>query len=72
MDMVRRFVEIEVDKDGKPIELDVGDDELFLEEVQPRSKNLKLFHGKKISSDKEFMLKHFGNYPTIYVDFARV
>ncbi|KAK0177894.1 hypothetical protein PV328_001895 [Microctonus aethiopoides] len=72
MDMVRRFFEIEVDEDGKQIDHDVEEDELVLKEVQSQSKNFKLFHGKKISSDKEFMFKHFGSYPTIYVDFTRV
>ncbi|KAK0071800.1 hypothetical protein PV326_000840, partial [Microctonus aethiopoides] len=72
MDMVRRFFEIEVDEDGKEIDHDVEEDELVLKEVQSQSKNFKLFHGKKISSDKEFMFKHFGSYPTIYVDFSVV
>ncbi|KAK0088133.1 hypothetical protein PV326_004937 [Microctonus aethiopoides] len=72
MDMVRRFVEIELDKDGKPIVLDVDEDKCCLKEIQPRSKNFKLFQGKNISKEKEIIFKHFGKYPTIYVNFAGV
>ncbi|KAK0070901.1 hypothetical protein PV325_013903, partial [Microctonus aethiopoides] len=72
MDMVRRFVEIELDEDGKPIELDVDEDKRCLKEIQPRSKNFKLFQGKNISKEKKIMFEHFGKYPTIYVDFAGV
>ncbi|KAK0180647.1 hypothetical protein PV327_003010 [Microctonus hyperodae] len=69
MDMVRRFVEIEVDEKGKPIELDLDEDKCCLKEVQTRSKNFKLFKGIKILEDKQFVFKHFGKYPTIHVDF---
>ncbi|KAK0083157.1 hypothetical protein PV325_009242, partial [Microctonus aethiopoides] len=72
MDMVRRFVEIELDEDGKPIELDVDEDKRCLKEIQPRSKNFKLFQGKKIFKEKKIMYEHFGKYPTIYVDFGGV
>ncbi|KAK0180648.1 hypothetical protein PV327_003011 [Microctonus hyperodae] len=69
MDMARRFFEIEVDKDGKPIELNVNEDKCCLKKVQTRSKNFKLFKGKKIFEDKQFVFNHFGKYPTIHVDF---
>ncbi|KAK0080266.1 hypothetical protein PV325_000185, partial [Microctonus aethiopoides] len=72
MDMVRRFVEIELDKDGKPIVLDVEENKRCLKEIQPRSKNFKLFRGKNISKEKEIVFEHFGKYPTIYVDFSSV
>ncbi|KAK0093737.1 hypothetical protein PV326_012787 [Microctonus aethiopoides] len=72
MDMVRKFVEIELDKDGKPIVLDVDEDNRCLKEVQTLSKNFKLFQGKNISNEKEIMFKHFGKYPTIYVNFSIV
>ncbi|KAK0071894.1 hypothetical protein PV326_000692, partial [Microctonus aethiopoides] len=72
MDMVRRFVEIELDEDGKPIELDVDEDKRCLKEIQPRSKNFKLFQGKNISKEKEIVFEHFGKYPTLYVDFSSV
>ncbi|KAK0079135.1 hypothetical protein PV325_001687 [Microctonus aethiopoides] len=72
MDMVKSFVEIELDKDGKPIVLDVGEDKHCLKEVQPRSKNFKLFQGKNIFKDKEFVFQYFGKYPTIYVNFSGV
>ncbi|KAK0176037.1 hypothetical protein PV328_000215 [Microctonus aethiopoides] len=72
LDMVRKFVEIELDKDGKPIVLDVDEDKCCLKEIQPRSKNFKLFQGKNISKEKEIIFKHFGKYPTIYVNFAGV
>ncbi|KAK0076013.1 hypothetical protein PV325_006018, partial [Microctonus aethiopoides] len=72
MDMVRRFVEIELDEDGKPIELDVDEDKRCLKEIQPRSKNFKLFQGKNISKEKEIVFEHFGKYPTLYVSFSSV
>ncbi|KAK0076305.1 hypothetical protein PV326_010889 [Microctonus aethiopoides] len=59
---------IEVDEDGKPIELDVDEDKRCLKEVQPRSKNFNLYQGKNIFEDKEFVIKYFGKYPTIYVN----
>ncbi|KAK0175893.1 hypothetical protein PV328_000085 [Microctonus aethiopoides] len=70
MDMVRRFVEIEVDDKGKRIVLDVDENTHYLKDDQPSSKNFKLFKGKNIFEDKEFVLRHFGKYPTIFVDFA--
>ncbi|KAK0071421.1 hypothetical protein PV326_001269, partial [Microctonus aethiopoides] len=72
MDMVRRFVEIEVDDKGKEIVLDVDEKTHYLKDDQPSSKNFKLFKGKNIFEDKEFVLRHFGKYPTIFVDFAGV
>ncbi|KAK0071991.1 hypothetical protein PV326_000576 [Microctonus aethiopoides] len=72
MDMVKRFVEIELDSSDNPIELDVDTDTDFLKEIQPKSKNFKLFKGKKIFEDKKFVRQYFGQYPTIYVDFAEV
>ncbi|KAK0175910.1 hypothetical protein PV328_000100 [Microctonus aethiopoides] len=70
MDMVRRFVEVEVDDKGKRIVLDVDENTHYLKDDQPSSKNFKLFKGKNIFEDKEFVLRHFGKYPTIFVDFA--
>ncbi|KAK0072377.1 hypothetical protein PV325_011443, partial [Microctonus aethiopoides] len=72
MDMVRRFVQIELDGNYKAIELDVEEDKPLLKEIQPKSENFKLFQGKKIFREKEIMYEHFGKYPTIFVDFARV
>ncbi|KAK0072670.1 hypothetical protein PV325_011002, partial [Microctonus aethiopoides] len=72
MDMIRRFVQIELDNEGKPIVLNVDKDKLCLKEDQPASENFKLFRGKKIFEDKEFMYQHFGKYPTINVDFSIV
>ncbi|KAK0071740.1 hypothetical protein PV326_000913, partial [Microctonus aethiopoides] len=72
MDMVRRFVEIEIDEKGNPIKLNIDENARCLTEDQPQSKNYKLFHGKKISREKEIMYEHFGKYPTIYVDFSEV
>ncbi|KAK0072691.1 hypothetical protein PV326_014196, partial [Microctonus aethiopoides] len=72
MDMARKFLEIEVDEDGKAIELDVDEDKCCLKEVQTKSKNFKLFQGKKILRKKEFVFKHFGKYPTIHVDFSEL
>lgn len=70
--MVRKFVEVELDKNGKPIVLDVDEDKRCLKEIQPRSKNFKLFEEKNISKEKEIMFKHFGKYPTIYVNFKKI
>ncbi|KAK0156762.1 hypothetical protein PV328_012343, partial [Microctonus aethiopoides] len=72
MDMVRRFFEIEIDEDGKAIELDVDENECCLKDVQTRSKNFKLFQGKKILEKKEIVFKHFGKYPTIHVNFSEL
>ncbi|KAK0070580.1 hypothetical protein PV325_000400, partial [Microctonus aethiopoides] len=72
MDMMRRFVEIEVDEEGYPIELDVDEDNRCLKEVQPTSRNFKLFQGKNIFKEKKVMFEHFGKYPTIYVDFSEM
>ncbi|KAK0093308.1 hypothetical protein PV326_013865 [Microctonus aethiopoides] len=72
MDMVKRFVEIEVDDHGERIELMYDEKNRCLEEEQPNSNNYKLFQGKKISLEKEIMYKHFGRYPTIHVDFSDV
>ncbi|KAK0172403.1 hypothetical protein PV328_005722 [Microctonus aethiopoides] len=72
MDMVRRFLEIEVDEDGKAIKLDVDEDKGCLKSVQTKSKNFKLFEGKKILEDKKFVFKHFGKYPTVHVDFSEL
>ncbi|KAK0082987.1 hypothetical protein PV325_009546 [Microctonus aethiopoides] len=72
MDMARKFVEIEVDEDGKAIELDVDEDKRCLKEVQTKSKNFKLFQGKNILRKKEFVFQHFGKYPTIHVDFSEL
>ncbi|KAK0163775.1 hypothetical protein PV328_002471 [Microctonus aethiopoides] len=72
MNMMRRFVEIEVDKEGSPIELDVDEDNRCLKEVQPTSRNFKMFQGKNIFKEKEIMFEHFGKYPTIYVDFSEM
>ncbi|KAK0073119.1 hypothetical protein PV326_013761 [Microctonus aethiopoides] len=72
MDMVKRFVEIEVDDHGERIELMYDEENRCLEEEQPNSNNHKLFQGKKIFLEKEIMYKHFGRYPTIHVDFSDV
>ncbi|KAK0086083.1 hypothetical protein PV326_005691, partial [Microctonus aethiopoides] len=72
MDMARRFLEIEVDEDGKAIELDVDEDKRCLKSVQTKSKNFKLFEGKKILEHKQFVFEHFGKYPTIHVDFSEL
>ncbi|KAK0169019.1 hypothetical protein PV327_002768 [Microctonus hyperodae] len=72
MDMVRRFIEIEVDDNGEPIELKRNETTKILEDKQENSKNFKYFKGKKIFIDKQFMSKHFGQYPTIFVDFRNV
>ncbi|KAK0070814.1 hypothetical protein PV326_002054 [Microctonus aethiopoides] len=72
MDMVRRFVEIEIDEKGNRIELNIDEAARWLKEEQTQSKNYKLFQGKKISHEKEIMYEHFGKYPTIYVDFSEV
>ncbi|KAK0081894.1 hypothetical protein PV326_007445, partial [Microctonus aethiopoides] len=72
MDMVRRFLEIEVDEDGKAIKLDVDEDKGCLKSVQTKSKNFKLFEGKKILEDEKFVFKHFGKYPTVHVDFSEL
>ncbi|KAK0095499.1 hypothetical protein PV326_008164 [Microctonus aethiopoides] len=72
LDMVRRFVEIEVDKYGDRIWLNVDKDKLCMNDFQPRSKNFKLFREKKIFKENKFMYQHFGKYPTIYVDFSTV
>ncbi|KAK0177881.1 hypothetical protein PV328_001885 [Microctonus aethiopoides] len=72
MDMIRRFVQIELDNEGKRIVLNVDKDKHCLKEEQPASENFKLFRGKKIFEDKEFMYQHFGKYPTINVDFKTV
>ncbi|KAK0093240.1 hypothetical protein PV326_013988 [Microctonus aethiopoides] len=69
MDMARRFFEIEVDEDGEAIDLDVVEYKCWLKIVETRSKNFKLFKGKKILEEKEFVFQHFGKYPTIHVDF---
>ncbi|KAK0176216.1 hypothetical protein PV328_000372 [Microctonus aethiopoides] len=42
MDMVRRFMELELDENDKAIELDVEEDKPFLKEIQQKSKNFKL------------------------------
>ncbi|KAK0072671.1 hypothetical protein PV326_014219 [Microctonus aethiopoides] len=72
MDMVRRFMELELDENGKAIKLDVEEDKPLLKEIQAKSKNFKLFQGKKIFHEKEIMYKHFGKYPTINIDFGGV
>ncbi|KAK0072566.1 hypothetical protein PV325_011165 [Microctonus aethiopoides] len=72
MDMVRRFVEIEIDEKGDPIKLNIDEAARCLKEEQIQSKNYKLFQGKKISREKEIMYEHFGKYPTIFVDFSEV
>ncbi|KAK0077351.1 hypothetical protein PV325_004052, partial [Microctonus aethiopoides] len=72
MDMVKRFVEIERDKKGRRIKLNINKTARCLAEEQPKSKNYKMFQGKKISHEKEIMYKHFGKYPTIYVNFVTV
>ncbi|KAK0073181.1 hypothetical protein PV326_013680, partial [Microctonus aethiopoides] len=72
MDMMRRFVEIEVDAEGYPIKLEVDKKNRCLKEVQPTSRNFKMFQGKNISKEKKVMFEHFGEYPTIYVDFSEM
>ncbi|KAK0094177.1 hypothetical protein PV326_011639 [Microctonus aethiopoides] len=70
MDMARRFFEMEVDENGKAIELD--EDKYCLKEVETKSKNFKLFKGKKIFEYKPFVSRYFGKYPTIHVDFSEL
>ncbi|KAK0176083.1 hypothetical protein PV328_000252 [Microctonus aethiopoides] len=72
MDMVKRFVEIEHDEYGVPIELNIDEAARRLKKEQPQSKNYKLFQGKKISRKKKIMYEHFGKYPTIEIDFGEV
>ncbi|KAK0175862.1 hypothetical protein PV328_000059 [Microctonus aethiopoides] len=72
MDMVKRFVEIECDEKGNPIELKIDEAARRLKKKQPQSKNYELFKGKKIFREKEIMYKHFGKYPTICADFGGV
>ncbi|KAK0176082.1 hypothetical protein PV328_000251 [Microctonus aethiopoides] len=72
MDMVKRFVEIEHDKHGNPIELNIDKAARRLKKEQPQSKNYELFKGKKISREKKVMYEHFGKYPTIEIDFGEV
>ncbi|KAK0168841.1 hypothetical protein PV327_002607 [Microctonus hyperodae] len=71
MDMVRTFVEIEMDEKGKQIELQ-RHEKGYLKDDQPESKYFQYFKGKKIFDEKQFMSEHFGQYPTIYVDFHNV
>ncbi|KAK0167457.1 hypothetical protein PV327_004852 [Microctonus hyperodae] len=80
MNMLRKFVEIELNSNGQRIELQL-DKAGFLKEHQPSSKNFKLFKNKKIFTvksdgdlifNKKFFTHHFGRYPIIYVNFNKV
>lgn len=59
IDMIKRFLEIEVDltHKTKPV---------------PATNNYKLFieNNLKICRDKEFFQEHFGKHPVVHVDFA--
>ncbi|XP_065214012.1 uncharacterized protein LOC135841125 [Planococcus citri] len=67
MNMMRKFAEIEVNADGLPIAVD-------LENVT-NTPNYEFFNQKyhfggfNIADDRDFMRKHFGRYPVIYMDF---
>lgn len=54
--MVRRFVEIGLDINGNPIVLDLNEIKRHLNEDHSRLNNFKLFKGKDIIKDKEFVL----------------
>lgn len=81
MNMLRKFVEIELNSNGERIELQL-DKRGFLKEDQPTSRNFKLFKNKKIFTVKEsdgnlifnkrFFTDHFGRYSIIYADFNNV
>ncbi|KAK0176112.1 hypothetical protein PV328_000280 [Microctonus aethiopoides] len=81
MNMLRKFIEIELNSNGERIELQL-DEAGFLKEDQPTSRNFKLFKNKKIFTIKEsdgnlifnkkFFTDHFGRYSIIYVDFNDV
>lgn len=58
IDMVKRFFEIEVDRDGQRMEIE-------------RTHNYILFlgNGLEICEHKEFFYKHFGQHPVIYINY---
>lgn len=57
MNMLKKFVEIQVDEKGKPI------DEQF-------SSNYKIFKDLQIFRNIDFLKKHFNQWPVIYVNFT--
>lgn len=59
MDMVKRFLEIDVDENGEP-------KNVF------RSENYKLFknHDLQICKCEQLFSEHFGRYPILYLDFS--
>ncbi|KAK0161656.1 hypothetical protein PV327_008075 [Microctonus hyperodae] len=70
MNMIRKFIEIKLGKDGKPIKLNLDKNHCL--ESSEKNINFEYFKGKKIFNEKEFMLEHFGQYPTIYAQFGDV
>lgn len=58
LDMVKRFLEIEVDDKGKP-------KDIF------KTSNYKLFkkNNLKINRDKQFINKHLGKHPVMFIDY---
>ncbi|XP_045468319.1 uncharacterized protein LOC123676464 isoform X1 [Harmonia axyridis] len=77
---LKKFVEIEVNKNGDPINLQVENGTRFLSEQQ-MSRNFSLFTDKKIFTigkekrkifHKTFFSKHFGKYPVIHINFRNI
>lgn len=59
LDMVKRFLEIEVDENGEPKNVN-------------KTSNYDLFvkNNLHITKSKSFFNKHFGKYPTMYIDYS--
>lgn len=76
MDMFKKFVEIVVDKNGEPItNLDNGTTGIFIEKSQEQlTKNYKLFkkHNLNIYQDRQFVYKHCGKHPVLFVSFKQI
>ncbi|KAM0726668.1 hypothetical protein ACS0PU_007852 [Formica fusca] len=66
LNMLKKFLEIEVDEHGLPIK-----DQADENGDQVKLKNKILFKDKNIFKEKEFN-EHFGRYPVIYVNFKGV
>ncbi|XP_044763649.1 uncharacterized protein LOC123320399 [Coccinella septempunctata] len=80
LNMVKKFVEIEVNRNGEPISLQLESESRFLCEQQI-SKNFNMFTDKKIFNftkngkimfNKTLFSKHFGQYPVMHIRFRNV
>lgn len=71
LNMVKTFLELELDKNGKELDHEKRTTPSYYLGGKIKNSDL-IFESLEISNDKEIVQKFLGNYPTIYIDLKAV